>query len=261
MEYATIHVHEKGVARIITLNRPDRRNALTPQMQSELIAAFEDSVISPCRVVVLAGEGKSFCAGLDLEAIRPDSGQAAADPRETALRIARMFRTIYELPKPTIATVHGAAIGGGTGLAMVCDYTLATPEAKFGFTEVRIGFVPALVSAYLALQIGDKRARDLLLSGRFFDAAEAHRLGMVQEIVAQDKLASRVDELADTLAENSPQSLAATKHLLAAQNKTWLDEAVGLAIEANAQARETEDFREGIAAFLEKRKPDWTKQK
>lgn len=257
MEFATILVHEEGSTRNITLNRPDKRNALTPQMQSELIGAFEESAKSPCRVVVLAGAGKSFCAGLDLEAIHPGASQSATDADASARQISRMFRTVYELPKPTIAAVHGAAIAGGTGLAMICDYTLATPEAKFGFTEVRIGFVPALVSAYLALQVGDKRARDLLLSGRLFDASEAYRLGLVQEIVEPDKLSARTRELAAMFAANSPQSLAATKRLLAAQNKHWLDAALDLAIEANAQARETEDFREGITAFLEKRKPRW----
>lgn len=259
MEYATIQVHDEGSTRTITLNRPERRNALTPQMQGELIAAFEQSANGSCRVVVLSGAGKSFCSGLDLEAIRPDSSQPAPDPRASAAQIARMFRTVYELQKPTIAAIQGAAIAGGAGLAMVCDYTLATPDAKFGFTEVRIGFVPALVSAYLALQVGDKRARDLLLSGRLFDAAEAYRLGLVQEIVEPERLASRAGELADALAANSPQSLAATKRLLAAQNKAWLDNALDLAMKANAQARETEDFREGIAAFLEKRKPNWVK--
>jgi methylglutaconyl-CoA hydratase len=174
-----------------------------------------------------------------------------------AERIALLFRTLYELPKPTIAAVQGAAIAGGTGLATICDFTLATPAAKFGFTEVRIGFVPAIVSAFLALQIGDKRARDLLLTGRFFDAAEAYRLGLVNELVSAESLAERILALAQTLAANSPESQAATKRLLAAQNKVWLDAAIAQAMEANAQARETADFREGIAAFLDKRKPVW----
>ena len=176
-----------------------------------------------------------------------------------AERIARLFRTLYELPIPTIAAVHGPAIAGGTGLAMICDFTLATPAAKFGFTEARIGFVPALVSAYLALQIGDKRSRDLLLTGRLFDAAEALRLRLVNEIVPPEELTQRIQTLADALIANSPQSLRATKHLMAAQNKAWLDAAIAEAIAVSAQARETEDFREGVAAFLEKRKPIWSK--
>jgi len=144
-------------------------------------------------------------------------------------------------------------------LATICDFTLATPEAKFGFTEVRIGFVPAVVSAFLALQIGYKQSMDLLLTGRVIDAKEAHRLGLVNEIVPHDQLAERVKALADTLLANSPQALSATKRLMAAQHKEWLSAAIVAAIEASASARMTPDFREGVAAFLEKRKPSWTK--
>ena len=241
------------------LNRPERRNAMTPEMQTELIAAMEDAAASDCRAVVLAGAGEAFCSGLDLEVLRGMNDLGAAEHRLDAERVARLFRMLYELPKPTIAAVHGAAIAGGTGLAMICDFTLAVPAAKFGFTEVRIGFVPALVSAFLALQIGDKRSRDLLLTGRLIDAAEAYRLGLVNEIVAPEDLTARVQALAEVLAANSPQSLGATKRLLAAQNKQWLDTAIEAAMEANALARETADFREGVAAFLEKRKPVWTK--
>jgi methylglutaconyl-CoA hydratase len=185
--------------------------------------------------------------------------KSAADHRADAQRIATLFRTLYELPRPTIAAVQGAAIAGGTGLATICDFTLAAPTAKFGYTEARIGFVPAIVSAYLALQIGDKRSRDLLLTGRLFDANEACRLGLVNEVIEPSTLDERVLALAQVLAANSPQSLAATKHLLAAQNKPWLDAAITQALDANAKARETTDFKEGIASFLEKRKPVWSK--
>jgi methylglutaconyl-CoA hydratase len=155
--------------------------------------------------------------------------------------------------------VHGPAIAGGTGLAMVCDFTFATPASKFGFTEVRIGFVPALVSAFLSLQVGDKRCRDLLLTGRLFEAAEAHEMGLVTEVVSHGELMSRVQGLAETLLANSPQSLSATKRLLAAQRRPGLDAAIIAAMAANAESRETDDFHEGIAAFLEKRKPNWKK--
>jgi methylglutaconyl-CoA hydratase len=253
LNYTTIEVADKPPLRTITLNRPQRRNAMPPEMQVELIAAMEDTPPSGCRVIVFAGAGEAFCAGLDLSAL------SAGEHRTDAAQIARLFRTLYELPMPTIAAVHGAAIGGGAGLATICDFTLATPAAKFGYTEVRIGFVPALVSAFLALQIGDKRCRDLLLTGRIFDAAEALRLGLVTEVVAAENLSQRVQSLAETLAANSPQSLAATKRLLAAQNKAWLDAAIEAALEANAEARGTADFREGVSAFLEKRRPVWTK--
>lgn len=260
MSFSTILVVENEGVRTITLNRPERRNAMTPEMQLELIAAMEEAAVSSSRVVVFRGAGDAFCSGLDLAALQSMNDKSAADHRADAERIAKLFRTLYELPRPTIAAVHGAAIAGGTGLATICDFTLAVPTAKFGYTEARIGFVPALVSAFLALQIGDKRARDLLLTGRLFDAAEAYRLGLVNEVVSPEELDGRVRALAQVLVANSPDSLAGTKRLLAAQNKCWLDAAIALGMEANAQARETADFREGIAAFLEKRKPVWPKK-
>jgi methylglutaconyl-CoA hydratase len=232
---------------------------MTPEMQVELIAAMNEASVSDSRVVVFRGVGEAFCSGLDLSVLQTMHNKFAADHREEAQRIATLFRTLYELPRPTIAAVHGAAIAGGTGLATICDFTLAVPAAKFGYTEARIGFVPAIVSAYLALQIGDKRSRDLLLTGRLFDAEEAYRLGLVNEVVDADALDERVRTLAKLLAANSPESLAGTKRLLAAQNKAWLDAAITLALDANAKARETADFKEGIAAFLEKRKPVWSK--
>ena len=259
MTYKTIVVEEKESVRTITLNRPERRNAMTPEMQDELITAMNEAAADTCRVVVFRGAGDAFCSGLDLAVLQSMQNKSAADLHADAQRIATMFRTLYELPKPTIAAVHGPAIAGGTGLATICDFTLATPSAKFGYTEARIGFVPALVSAFLALQIGDKRARDLLLTGRLFDAAEAHRLGLVNEVVAPEVLDERVNALANVLAANSPESLAATKRLLAAQNKPWLDAAIAQAMDANARARETADFKEGLTAFLEKRKPVWSK--
>ena len=259
MIYATIWVAEEQGIHTITLNRPERRNAMTPEMQTELIAAMEEAAAGSCRVVVFKGAGDAFCAGLDLTALQAMNEKGAAGHRADVERIAKLFRTLYELPKPTIAAVHGAAIAGGTGLATICDFTLAVPTAKFGYTEARIGFVPALVSAFLALQIGDKRARDLLLTARLFDAEEAYRLGLVNEVVPPESLSERVLTLAQVLAANSPESLSATKRLMAAQNKAWLDAAIEHAMEANAVSRETADFREGVASFLEKRKPVWKK--
>jgi methylglutaconyl-CoA hydratase len=256
-DYKTILVTNDGPTRTITLNRPERRNAITPEMQTELLTALEQTVASNSRVLVLRGAGDAFCAGLDLSWLQSDSNKTVAEHRAAAERLARLFTTLSELPIPTIAAVHGPAIAGGTGLAMLCDFTLATPAAKFGFTEVRIGFVPALVSAFLALHIGHKQAMDLLLTGRLFDADEALRLGLVNQIVPPEQLADRVQALADTLIANSPQALAATKRLIASQNREWLQTAIANAIEASIEARTTSDFHEGIAAFLEKRKPLW----
>lgn len=257
MGYTTILVKEEHHIRTITLNRPERRNAMTPEMQDELIAAIDEAAAGPCRVVVFAGAGEAFCAGLDLSALQAMNDKPEAEHRADAERVARLFRTLYELPKPTLAAVHGAAIAGGTGLATICDFTLAAHGAKFGYTEVKIGFVPALVSAFLTLQVGEKHARDLLLTGRLFSAEEAHRLGLVHEVLQPENLRARALELATCLKGNSPASMAATKRLLAAQNKAWLDAAIELSLAANSDSRGTPDFREGVAAFLEKRKPVW----
>jgi methylglutaconyl-CoA hydratase len=253
-----IVVEEDGIRRI-TLNRPERRNAMTPEMQVELIAAMEEAATSDCRVVVFAGAGEAFCAGLDLSALQGMNDKSSAEHTADAEQIAKLFRTLYELPKPTIAVVQGPAVAGGTGLATICDFTLAVPGAKFGYTEVRIGFVPAVVSAFLVLQIGEKQARELLLTGRLFTSEEALRLGLVNEVVEAERLEARTLELVGVLKANSPEALAATKRLLAAQKKDWLDMATAKALEANAEARGTYDFREGVAAFLEKRKPVWGK--
>jgi methylglutaconyl-CoA hydratase len=259
---STVLIHEAAGVRTLTLNRPDRRNALTPGMQNELIAALEDAAASSTtRLVILTGAGEAFCAGLDLSELQAMASKTAFEAADDAHRISRMFRTLFELPLPTIAQVNGYALAGGTGLATLCDFTIATPNTKFGYTEAKIGFVPALVSAYLVLQIGGKRARDLLLTGRLFSADEALTFGLINEVVPAAEIAARVQTLAATLLANSPSSLRATKLLLAAQNRAWLDTALELSIEANAQSRQTQDFHEGIAAFLEKRKPVWSSTK
>jgi methylglutaconyl-CoA hydratase len=257
LDYKTITVDDHGAIRTITMHRPERRNAMTPEMQMELIAALEETAAGTARVLVLAGAQDAFCSGLDIAVLREMNGKSALEYRTDAERIARLFLALYELPVPTIAAVHGPAIAGGAGLAIICDFTLATREAKFGFTEARIGFVPALVSAFLALQIDGKRARDLLLTGRIINADEALRMGLVNEVVAHAELGERVQRLADLLLANSPRSLTATKRLLASQSKAWLDAAIEAALDANALSRETADFQEGVAAFVEKRKPEW----
>lgn len=259
MSKTAILIADEPPLRRITLHRPERRNAMTPEMQMELIAAFEDTAASNCRAMVLTGAGDAFCAGLDLAALQQRDGESGLEKRSDAERVARLFLALHELPMPTIAVVNGPAVGGGAGLAAVCDFTLATPAARFGFTEVRIGFVPAVVSAFLASRIGEKRSRDLLLTGRILEADEAQRIGLINEVVPAEELAQRVRALIGQLIANSPQAIRATKQLLAAQHKLRLDAAMVLAIEASVQARGTADFREGVAAFLEKRKPSWAK--
>ena len=257
MDFRTILVKDNPPVRTITLNRPERRNAMTQAMRTELISALEDTAVSDCRVLILTGAGEAFCSGLDLSELESLNGKTAAEYRIDAEQLARLFMTLYELPIPTIAAVQGAAIAGGTGLAMVCDFALATPSAKFGFPEVRIGFVPALVSAFLSLQAGEKVCRELLLTGRVFGADEAQRYGLVNEVVGIDQLMTRAKSLAEGLLANSSQAMRATKQLLAAQNRSWLQSAIAAAIEASTESRLTSDFHEGISAFLGKRKPVW----
>jgi methylglutaconyl-CoA hydratase len=257
MDFRTILVKDNPPVRTITLNRPERRNAMTQAMRTELISALEDTAVSDCRVLILTGAGEAFCSGLDLSELESLNGKTAAEYRIDAEQLARLFMTLYELPIPTIAAVQGAAIAGGTGLAMVCDFALATPSAKFGFPEVRIGFVPALVSAFLSLQAGEKVCRELLLTGRVFGADEAQRYGLVNEVVGIDQLMTRAKSLAEDLLANSSQAMRATKQLLAAQNRSWLQSAIAVAIEASTESRLTSDFHEGISAFLGKRKPVW----
>jgi methylglutaconyl-CoA hydratase len=257
MDFRTILVKDNPPVRTITLNRPERRNAMTQAMRTELISALEDTAVSDCRVLILTGAGEAFCSGLDLSELESLNGKTAAEYRIDAEQLARLFMTLYELPIPTIAAVQGAAIAGGTGLAMVCDFALATPSAKFGFPEVRIGFVPALVSAFLSLQAGEKVCRELLLTGRVFGADEAQRYGLVNEVVGIDQLMTRAKSLAEGLLANSSQAMRATKQLLAAQNRSWLQSAIAVAIEASTESRLTSDFHEGISAFLGKRRPVW----
>src|SRR5215510_630993 len=170
MTFQTLELtHDSGIA-TVTLNRPEKRNALSIQLLIELSAALDEVESSDAQVLLLTGAGKAFCAGMDLEELKSLIGKSQAESVEDSRRMARIFRRLYDFPKPTIAAVNGAAIAGGSGLATMCDFTLAVPEAKFGYTEVRIGFVPAIVSSYLIANVGEKRARDLLLTGRLFDA-------------------------------------------------------------------------------------------
>ena len=255
--YETILVADANAVRTITLNRPARRNALTPEMELELIDALESAEASDCRLLVLTGAGDAFCSGLDLTVLATMHEKSSAEHRASTAQVSRLFLTLHELPMPTIAAVHGPAIAGGTGLACICDFTLATPTAKFGFTEARIGFVPALVSAYVGQLVGYKLAADLLLAARIFSADEALRMGLVNEVVAADALADRVRSLAAALIANSPEALRATKQMLLAQNRDRLRAAIDIASEAGAKARSTPDFEEGVRAFLEKRQPVW----
>ncbi len=258
MTYSTLQLTFDCAVATITLNRPHKRNAVSYELIDNVIGALEEVESSTAQVLILTGAGKAFCSGMDLDNLRALIGRTPEQNLDDSRTMVRLFRTLYDFPKPTIAAVNGAAIAGGTGLALLCDFTLAVPDAKFGYTEVRIGFVPAIVSIFLLRQVGEKIARDLLLTGRIFDAAEALKLGLINEIVTPERLLERARELAAQLAQNSPLSLLHTKRLLTQNARAGLDSQIEEAIRENAGIRESADFREGVQSFLEKRKPKWT---
>jgi methylglutaconyl-CoA hydratase len=255
--YSTLLLEFDGEIATITLNRPEKRNAITTTMISELLTALDVIEKSHTRVVILTGAGKCFCAGIDLEMLAAIAKQSPSENQEDSRRIAKMLRRIWSFPRPMIAAVNGAAYAGGCGIATLCDFTIATTEAKFGYTEVKIGFLPAIVSVFLTRQIGEKRSRDLLLTGRIISAAEAKEFGMVSEVVPAERLLDRVQELVAELVAASPSSVTRAKHLLTSSAAAGLDHDLERAILENARIRCTPDFKEGIASFLEKRKPMW----
>lgn len=257
MQFKTIQYAESDGIATITLNRPEKRNAISYELIEDILSALKVAEQSEAQVLILAAAGKAFCAGMDLENLKQLIGRTNEQNIKDSETIAQLFLSLHDFPKPTIAAVNGAAIAGGTGLVTVCDFALAVPEATFGYTEVRIGFMPAVVSSFLMASIGEKRTRDLLLTGRIFSAQEAQELGLVNEIVAAEELMKKARALAARLMENSPASLRATKRLLTGYTREKLDRHIVEAVRENAAIRQTADFNEGITAFLEKRKPEW----
>ena len=252
---------DDGVA-LIALNRPEVRNAISDALRAEFVAALERVASDEgVRAVVLTGNGKSFCAGGDIsgmkERLKAPAGEVAFNGWRRQGQTHKSVALLHGLPKPVIAAVNGAALAGGCGIATLCDFTLAIPEAKFGYTEVKIGFLPAIVSVFLTRQIGEKRTRDLLLTGRIIEAAEAKEMGLVNEIVPPEKLMDRAKELADILIAASPSSLTRAKRLLTSAAAASVDADLERAVLENARIRCTPDFQEGLASFLEKRKPVW----
>jgi methylglutaconyl-CoA hydratase len=256
--YTTIKVETEGVLALVMLNRPEKRNALSAAMIGEVLSALND-VESGCeRAAIITGAGKAFCAGMDLDALKSLATQSPEQNLADARRMAGFFRRLWSFPKPLIAAVNGAALAGGCGIAALCDFTLTVPEAKFGYTEVRVGFIPALVSMFLERQVGEKLARDLLLTGRIIDAVEAKAIGLVTRIVPAEQLLTAARELAAVLIANSPGSVQATKRLLVRASEAEIDRRIEMAVAESVAIRSTPDFREGLSAFLEKREPRWS---
>ncbi len=258
MAYSTLRLQISGDIATIRLSRPEKRNAISPEMIDDLMDALGEVETSSARVAILTGEGKAFSSGMDLAALKALATQSPEENLEDARRFARLLRRIWSFPKPTIAAVNGAAIAGGCGIATLCDFTLAAPEATFGYPEVRIGFLPANVAIFLMRQIAEKHARDLLLTGRIIVAAEAHRMGLVTQIVPTPGLMAAAQTRASTLLASSPTSLLKTKKLLCDIAAPEVDRQLELAIAESANIRTTADFQEGLASFLEKRPPRWS---
>jgi methylglutaconyl-CoA hydratase len=258
MNYHTVQLAYEDRVATLTLNRPEKRNAISFELIDDVVRALDEVAKSDAIVLIVTGAGKAFCSGMDLDNLKALLGRTPEQNLQDSQTMVQLFRSLYEFPKVTIAAVNGPAIAGGTGLALLCDFTLAVPDTKFGYTEVRIGFVPAIVSTFLLRQVGEKQARDLLLTGRIFGSEEAARMGLINEIVPATNLMARARELAALLTENSASSLRATKQLLTDHARMELEAHMAAAVRENAAIRRTADFREGITSFLEKRKPVWT---
>jgi methylglutaconyl-CoA hydratase len=243
----------------ITINRPEKKNALNPQLVEMLTEAILKAGMDDlAKVIILRAKGDVFSAGADLEYLQMLQNNTREDNFEDTMALKDLFYSIYTLPKVVIAQVEGHAIAGGCGLASVCDIIFSIPEAKFGYTEVKIGFIPALVACFLVRKLGDGRTRELLLSGELIDADTASRYGLINFIVDKDKIEQRVRDYAEKLARFvSGESVVLTKQLLNnAQNKS-LEDSLEEAIRLNVQTRSSPECKRGIAAFLNKEKLEW----
>lgn len=254
-----IRTYKEGRRAVIVLSQPQKRNALSPLMIKELTAAFKDHTDDhEVKAIVLRADGTTFCAGADLGFLREMQQYGYAENVADSTALRDLYYQLYTCPKPVIAEVQGHAIAGGCGLLTVCDFVFAVPEAKFGYTEVRIGFIPAIVMSFLVRRIGGGHARRLLLGGELIGAEEACNLGLITKVVTKDMLTQAVDDfVTQLLKSNSAEAMAMTKQMLAeVQSMTFVD-ALSHGVEINAKARNTSDCRRGIDAFLRKENLEW----
>ena len=257
MKYVQYGVNER--IGFITLNRPEKRNALSSELVNDLKEAFsmaeQDSAV---KVVVLKANGETFCAGADLEYLQKLQNFSYEENLQDSNNLKELFLQIYGLKKIVIAQVQGHALAGGCGLATVCDFTFAVPEAKFGYTEVKVGFIPAIVLVFLLRKVGEMRTRHLLLSGNLILAEEAQNLGIVSGIYAQLNIEEEVNKFAQSLVKNnSANSMMLTKQMIAQVYSLPLADSLKYAAELNASVRSSDDCKKGIAAFLNKEKISW----
>ena len=248
---------DRGVARV-WLNRPEVRNAFDGVMVTELRKVVDDlGADDSVRVVVVGGRGKVFCAGADLEWMKAVAAFGREDNLREAGAMADLFFAISASPKPIVARVHGAALGGGAGLVAACDIAVAGLGTRFGFTEVRLGLIPAVISPYVVRRIGESAARELVLTGERFDAATAHEIGLVRSAVPEADLDVAVDGRVRELLEAGPHAIAEAKALLRSVAGRRVEDVRDDTVERIARVRASAEGQEGLRAFLEKRKPDW----
>lgn len=243
----------------ITLNRVDKKNALNFEFVNEIKATLQNAIADTnCKVIVLKSSSDVFCAGADLAYLEQLQKNTYEENLADSNSLAELFQLIYYSPKVIIAQVQGHAIAGGCGLAGICDFSFAVPEAKFAYTEVKIGFIPAIVMVYLTRKIGEGKARELLLSGKLISADEAKDFGLINYIIPAEKIAEAVKNFAIALCnETSAQSSATIKEMLAHVHHLSIDDAVKYAAQMNAKARSTDDCKRGIGSFLGKEKIVW----
>ena len=243
----------------ITLNRPEKRNALSFEFVKELTDAFlQAEVDEKVKVVVLKANGETFCAGADLGYLQKLQNFSREENMEDSRNLKELFYKIYTLNKVVIAQVQGHALAGGCGLATVCDFVFAVPEAKFGYTEVKIGFIPAIVMVFLIRKIGEQKSKQLLLSGELVSGDLAAHFGLVNKIIEKEKLETAVIDFATKLIKNnSGQSMGLTKRMIGEVQSMKLEEALEFAVVKNVEARTSRDCRKGIQAFLNKEDLTW----
>lgn len=243
----------------ITLNRPEKRNALSHELVSDLMQAFEKAEADPgVKVVLLKANGEAFCAGADLAYLDKLQNFSRQQNLDDSNHLRRLFQKIYAFKKIVVAQVEGHALAGGCGLVTVCDFVFAIPEAKLGYTEVKIGFVPAMVMVFLIRRIGEQRARHLLLSGELVSGDRAVDFGLVNQMVAKESIERTVMEFVQSLVKNnSAQSMELTKKMIEEVQSMKLEEALDYAAEQNTYARTTDDFKKGIKTFLSKGELNW----
>jgi methylglutaconyl-CoA hydratase len=257
--FSTLRLETDGPLRRVVLHRPEVRNAFDEAMIRELTDVFEALSREPgVRVVVLSGEGKIFCAGADVNWMRRAGSYTREENLEDARRMARMLRTIDTCARPVVGMVRGAAIGGGVGLCAVCDIVVASDNTVFSLAEVKLGILPAAISPYVLRAIGARQARDCFLTGDRFGADEARRIGLVHRVVPDADLEASVGKAVSSLLTSGPEAVATAKRLIETVSRLPVDEAFSVTSQTIAERRASEEGREGLSAFLEKRKPSWS---